>query len=279
MLKHYYHTRHQRKIILNLLNYKIDILLKTETSKSNLKLQKMNNVKILILGIAIAISSSAFPQTKFGVKAGLNLSNMSAKIDGDKDDDTKMKLGYNFGIIADYYFSDVLGLESGLIFETKGYEYRFEDDGDLSNKAEYGKLKTKVTYIDIPINLKAQSDMGNAKIFGHFGPYLGFAISGRVRATGDLRDDMDDMGFDTDESLEFGGSAKNDDLKRFDFGLMFGAGVGVGNFEIGAGYDLGLANILPGGDIDNYIRNGVLKFSVTYYLRDKIFQSANSDEK
>lgn len=239
----------------------------------------MKKAGILLLGIVLFMGTCVYSQANFGIKAGLNLSEMNGKFMGERDDHTKMKIGINAGVVADYYFSDVVGLESGLILESKGFEYRYDEDGDLVDKADYGKLKTNVLYLDIPINLKAQYDLGNARIFGQFGPYIGFALSGKMKTTGDLKDDMEEMGFDTEESLDFGNSAEDDNLKRFDFGLMFGVGVGVSNVEFGAGYDFGLANILPGGDSDNYIRNGVLKFSVAYFFGNKSPQPENPEKQ
>ncbi|RIJ47070.1 hypothetical protein D1614_16720 [Maribellus luteus] len=58
------------------------------------------------------------------------------------------------------------------------------------------------------------------------------------------------------------GNSGDDDLKRMDFGLMMGAGVEIDKFQFGVGYDLGLANIDPAGDSDNFAKNRVLKISV-----------------
>lgn len=227
-----------------------------------------NLIIVILVGIAFIIPTSTFAQIKFGIKAGINLADMNGRVDGIKDSDTKTKLGFNLGGVLNYSFTDILSLETGLILDSKGYEYRFDSNGDFSSKADYGKLVTSIYYLDVPINLKVRYDLGNIKVFGRFGPYIGFALSGKIKATGDLKNDMKDLGLDTEKPIEFGGSATNDDLKGFDFGLIFGAGVGIGKVEIGADYDWGLLNILPGGDSDNYIRNGVFKFSLAYMFGD-----------
>jgi hypothetical protein len=230
---------------------------------------KMRYSTILLLTfLTFATSISAYSQIHLGIKGGINLADMNGRIDGIKDSDTKVKLGFNVGGIMNYSFTDVFILESGLILESKGYEYRFDNNGAFSSKAEYGKLVTNVLYLDIPINLKAYFDLGNTKFYGLFGPYLGFALSGKLKSTGDLKSDLEELGLDTEENLEFGGSASNDNLKGYDFGLMLGLGVAVEDFEIGLSYDLGLVNILPGGDGDNYIKNGVFKVTVGYLFQE-----------
>lgn len=227
---------------------------------------RMKNLKTIIVATVFAMSTGAYAQVSFGIKAGLNLSDMNGRIDGIKDSDTKTKPGFNIGGLVDYSFTDVLGLETGLILDSKGYEYRFDNNGDFSSSAEYGKLVTNVMYLDIPINLKAQFDVGKTRVFGLFGPYIGIALSGKIKAKGDLKSDLEQLGIETEESIEFGGSETNDNLKRFDFGLMLGAGVGIKAFEISTGYDFGLVNILPGGDSDNYIKNGLFKLSLAYFF-------------
>jgi len=224
----------------------------------------MKNLKTLLLCMALIVSSSIFAQMNFGIKGGVNFANINNKINGDTNDNTKMKLGYNIGGVGNYSFTDIFSLESGLIIESKGFEYRLDNDKKYSNNADYGKVVMNVMYLDIPINLKAKIDLGGVQIFGQFGPYVGFALTGKMKLTGDLEKDMADAGLDTEDSIEFGGSAKDDNLTRTDFGLMFGAGIGFNMIELGAVYDLGLANIQPGGDSDNYVKNGVFKISIAY---------------
>ena len=60
----------------------------------------------------------------FGLKGGLNLSNM---LDMDDDDtysnDYKMKPGFHFGVTMDLPFNDFLLFESGILLTTKGMKY------------------------------------------------------------------------------------------------------------------------------------------------------------
>ena len=60
------------------------------------------------------------------------------------------------------------------------------------------------------------------------------------------------------------GSGDQYDLKRFDFGLTFGAGIEINSIQIGLSYGFGLANISPVTDNGMKICNRVLAISAGY---------------
>ena len=67
-----------------------------------------NLSKALAVLMFCLLSAGTFAQT-FGVKAGLNLSNMIAKDDDDNyDDDYKIRPGFHIGGYMDYALSDML---------------------------------------------------------------------------------------------------------------------------------------------------------------------------
>ena len=185
----------------------------------------------------------------FGLKAGLNLSNMLIK-DNDENSDLNNIPGFHIGAIVDMPFNEFLSFESGLLFTTKGY--KFEEEELFKLKAE-----TKLYYLDIPLTLKASHDLGNGlKMFGTAGPYVGIGLSGKTKATfeGVIMDD---------DNINWG-SSDDDDLKKLDWGLTFGGGVEINSIIIGISYDLGLSNISAYQDYGSTIKNKVLKFSVGY---------------
>lgn len=90
---------------------------------------------------------------------------------------------------------------------------------------------------------------------------MGIAASGKLKNTIEYDGDKEKE----TETLEFGNDEKDSDLKRLDIGLGFGAGYEfTDNLGARLGYDLGLANLVPGGDKDNKITNGSINLSVTY---------------
>ena len=79
------------------------------------------------MGLMIISSTSTFAQLSYGVKAGLNFSKMKMKVDGEIVDDIKFNPGVNLGVYADYGFSDMLAIETGLTFEKKGFKMKNEE--------------------------------------------------------------------------------------------------------------------------------------------------------
>jgi len=207
----------------------------------------MKKLKVLLAAAAVAVSSSAFAQDlSFGVKAGLNIANVSAKYGGKKITDAKSLLGINLGVYADYGFSDMLALEAGLQFEQKGY------------KTEQGKETDKeiVNYFTIPVNLRANVAVGDNNLYFLAGPTFGIALSGKAKY-----DDGDEK---ETSSFKFG-NGDDDDCKRMNVGLLFGAGFEMSNnIGVRISYDLGLSNTLPKGDSDNSQKVNALSLAVTY---------------
>jgi hypothetical protein len=192
----------------------------------------------------------------FGLKAGLNLSNMLEKDDDDTySNDYKMNPGFHIGGTVDVPISDILSFESGLLLTTKGFKYEEEEMG-ISIKA-----KANLYYLDIPLTLKASHELSEGlKIFGAVGPYVGIGLSGKIKATVEYQGDEET----DEEDVKWGSDEDNDDLKRLDMGLTFGGGVEINAIMLGISYDLGLANISSYQQDGATSKNKVLKFSVGY---------------
>lgn len=212
----------------------------------------MKTVKIFLLGAIFLFSVNSFAQTTFGVRGGLNLADVTMKISGIGIDATTMKPGFHIGAIMDHSLTDIFAFETGLMLETKGTKIKSSAIGGVS-----GEAVTNIFYVDVPVNLKASYDFGGIGIYGLFGPYVGVALSSKDKYTGEFKNVSGMSEYDNKI-----GSSDDDDLKRMDFGLMMGAGIEIDKFQLGVGYDLGLANIDPAGDSDNFVKNRVLKISV-----------------
>ena len=212
--------------------------------------------KFLFVILISLLCFQSYAQT-FGIKGGLNLSNMLMEEDGETwSDDFKMKPGFHIGGVVDFPFTDLLSLETGLILDTKGFKAKEEGSG-------YSYKETlNLYYLDIPVILKVGFDVGsNVRIFGDAGPYIGVGLSGKVKSV------YEDQGSEeTDEEKIEWGNTDDDHLKRLDYGLTFGGGVEISAFVIGISYDLGLANISAYTDYETKIKNRVLKIYFGYWF-------------
>jgi hypothetical protein len=220
-------------------------------------------VKLFVVVIALTMTTELFAQN-FGLKGGLNLSNMLMKDDEDTySDDFKMKPGFHIGATAEFPLSDMLSFETGLLLSTKGYKMS-EEDTDDGETYKY-EVKLNLLYLDIPLTGKATFDVGGAKIYGVFGPYVGMGLSGKTKS--EYTDDGETETYEDD--IEWGSDEEKSELKRLDFGLTMGAGVEINSIQIGLTYNMGLANISPYTEDGFKINNRVLGLSVGYKFGGK----------
>lgn len=205
--------------------------------------------RLMIVAILAIITTNSYSQS-IGVKTGLNLSQIFMKDQGGNIRDTPgIKPGFHVGVFAELPVTGVFYFEPELLFSTKGYTLAI---------VEPLKYKANLNYIDIPLNAKAIFDIGGAKLYGVFGPYIGIGLSGKVK----YENSTDDY------NIKWGSESEND-FKRFDFGLTFGAGVEIKSFILGASYEIGLANVSANTDIFNQISNRVIGISIGYKFNRK----------
>ncbi len=199
---------------------------------------------------------------QFGVKAGLNLSNMLDKDDVyTYSDDYKMKPGFHVGATVNIPLTDLLSFETGLIFDTKGYkitETIYETDTTVGIEA---RATANICYLDIPLTIRASYDLGNDLIlFGAFGSYLGIGLTGKYK----VKFSYLNQTAEEEEKIAWG-----DGAKRLDFGLTFGGGIEISVFQIGVSYDLGLTSIAYETDGGYIAKNRVLRLSFAYIIGKK----------
>lgn len=218
---------------------------------------------LLVVIIALTLPTELFAQN-FGIKGGLNLSNMLMKDDNKTySDDYKMNPGFHVGPTAEFQLTEMFSIETGLLLSTKGF--KASEEITLFGETLKTELKTNLLYLDIPIAAKASFDLGGAKIYGAFGPYLGFGLSGKTK----LETTLNNTTKSEEEDIEWGSDKTKSDLKRLDFGLTMGAGVQINSIQIGVSYGLGLANISPYTDGGTKINNRVLGISAGYIFGGK----------
>lgn len=222
-----------------------------------------NLFRLLVVVIALTMTTEIFAQN-FGIKAGLNLSNMLHKDDDDIfSEDYKIKPGFHIGATAEFPLSEMLSFETGLLLSTKGF--RTSEEGTFTGKTYKYEEKFNLLYLDVPLTAKATFDLGGAKIYGVFGPYVGMGLSGK----GKYEETFGSETESGEEDVKWGSDEDESDLKRLDFGLTMGAGVELNSIQIGLTYGLGLANISPYTDGGTKIKNRVLGLSVGYKFGGK----------
>lgn len=194
---------------------------------------------LLALG-ATGASAQEAGETRFGVTAGMNLSNIT-------DMDLGSRIGFHIGVRGDYNFTDKMYLGAGVLFSQKGT--RKSEDGVTASM--------NPGYIEVPIHFGYRfykSD--DISVFGEVGPYFAIGICGKQKISydGQYKEAFEDVyGSSEIEADIFGDNG----AKRFDAGLGLRVGVEFSKFQVSLGYDLGLTNMYDGGGKNRNFTVGV----------------------
>jgi len=206
----------------------------------------------------------------FGIKGGWNSANMSIKTDGTVDDKNAIS-SFNVGGYFDFPIAPVFSLQAGLMFTGKGVKFTSGD----KNGENWAESKTNPLYLELPVYAVGKIPLApHTNIFFGAGPYAAMGVAGKTKTEGQLLG----VSFSDESNIKFGdddptngnnGSSNSGNVKRFDWGLNFMAGVEINHITLNANYGLGLANIAPGSsnnDNDKY-KNRVFSLSVGFLFR------------
>lgn len=184
---------------------------------------------VLSVILLTCISVASYSQTTFGIRGGVNFQNLNGKTSDGSKLENKLKVGVNAGVTADIpvvapdYF-----VQTGLLFSTKGA--KIDDFGNSS-------AKVNLSYIEVPITFLYKPTLGAGKLLLGVGPYIGFAVGGKV--------EDQDISFDKEITLQQASSG-TPYFKRFDAGgnVLFGYQF-TPKLSAQLNAQLGLVNINP----------------------------------
>jgi hypothetical protein len=180
-----------------------------------------------------------------------------------KEYSTQFKPGIRAGVNVKIFVKNGLFVEPGFFYSMKGFKKNNMVVGTSTLPVIFTKcdLTYSTDYLEIPVNLGYDLELakgGNIAIA--VGPYMGFLLSGKMKA------EFDDGRFeDLSRSAKIG-SKKEDDYKLLDFGLNVSLGYQAPRgvyFRTQGG--LGAANIVSNEDVAN-MKSFVLSLSVGYDL-------------
>lgn len=178
----------------------------------------MKILKYIIIIIGIGAFSQAHAQMpQLGIKAGLNLSNMS--VEG--ADDSNILPGFHVGAFTSVPIgTSAFSVQPEVLFSTKGM------------KAEYtgivtGETTYRLNYIDIPVYLVYNL----ARDFNfHAGPYVGFLLNANTETDAEVLDFLEITNQDDLDKEYFNGTT---------VGLSAGLGFSLMKFDLGFNYSFG----------------------------------------
>ncbi len=192
----------------------------------------------IVLALVLVSGGAAFAQepAAVGVKAGANFANLNFEGE-DATFSVDRRAGFVGGLFVVWPATSRLALQTEILFSRKGAEVG--EGGDSA--------KIKLNYLDLPVLARVSSEASGGTSFHVFaGPSFGFRLSAKGEGDGE-EEDLDD------------------DVERFDLGLVAGAGVEFGRLIIDGRYTWGLSDIDKDKSDDVKVKNRV--FSVMAGIR------------
>jgi opacity protein-like surface antigen len=188
-----------------------------------------------ILTVVALTTTVSFAQVQWGATAGLNMANISGD---DMDVETDMRLGIRLGVSASRELSDVMTLNTGVIYSVKGYSLEMDFSALGLGKIE---MDQSLNFIEIPVNLSfSVSDQISLMV----GTYTGFLVGSTVTVDGESE-------------------SGTDGLSTIDFGIGLGAKFSISDaIAIDAGYQMGLISLDEDGNTD--LKNSNILIGMTY---------------
>lgn len=218
--------------------------------------------KIIIIGIGYFIIIQSFAQVSIGGMLGANISNFNYNYEiSGFEPDTKAKLGIQLGIIGEYNISDQFVFQSGLTYQSLGYNFDLEAFSGGNTK---GFARYKTNEIRIPLNINYQYE--NLRVF--FGTYAGVIFSAKAKWDFD-QNGVNDKG---ETNYDIGNNINEDDIRPLDLGITFGAGYTYDQLLFQLSYSMGLSNLQPedpDGSFDaseNSFKSNNISLGVTYFF-------------
>ena len=163
----------------------------------------------LLIGVLLLTLTTAQAQLKYGLKAGLNLSNVSLSGDIDQFLDTENLTGFQVGPMIEFTVPIInVGFDAAVLYSQQGFKMKDEE----------GSYSFKQNTLEVPVNFKYKVTALNvAGAYLALGPYAAFNLSDNLKE-----------------------QAKT---KSFGAGLNFGLGVELlSKVQVGVNYKLGLTD-------------------------------------
>ena len=185
-------------------------------------------MKKLIAICAIAILSMAFAYTadagRFGVKAGVNVTNLDLKAG------IPPVLGYSAGLTWQWNLPLGFAIQPDLLYHVKA-----------SRLSEINSETFGMGYVELPVNLQwgLRFAQDNVRVFAQASPFIGYAIaqSGEINPIRTGNAEIDGV-------LSSSGLDKWANINRFSYGAGLGLGVQLWALQITAQYTWNLGQLV-----------------------------------
>ncbi|OFY68007.1 MAG: hypothetical protein A2V64_06775 [Bacteroidetes bacterium RBG_13_43_22] len=138
---------------------------------------KMKTKLLTLSAILILTTVALQAQVGFGLLGGVNFQNINGK-DGNGDKlENVLTVGFHAGANVNIPLAPEFYFQPGLLFSVKGAKNNFfEPSEEVSG--DYATT-TKLSYIELPLNLLYRAQLGEGYILLGFGPYVAYGVGGK----------------------------------------------------------------------------------------------------
>ena len=208
----------------------------------------MRKIKFLLVGLTVLVATNSFAQKEkrktdasavaFGIKAGLNVANVTIKSDGLTVSPSSL-LGATGGLFVNIPVgTGGFGIQPEFLYSMMGYKISSTATGGN------GDITTNLNYLSIPVLAKYNIDKPGFAVYA--GPQIGILMSAKNKS-GSVSEDIKDELKSTDVSAVFG--------------LEYALEMGI-NFS--TRYQIGLNNIAKVAASGESIKNNAFTFTIGY---------------
>ena len=178
---------------------------------------------------------------KFGIKGGVNLSNLYVN----NVQDEHVKVAGQVGFFAKLPLTRGVSLQPELLYTSKGAKVTY--DNLLQGKGEY---RYNLNYVEVPLTLV----FNIVKNFNlHGGGYMAYLTSANVKNL-------------NDGTITGFSDLRADNFHRVDYGLVGGLGVDIENVTIGARYNYGMAEVGKSGSFSGDMTRNAKNSSLSFFI-------------
>lgn len=174
----------------------------------------------------------------------------------------RLRIGMQLGLGVDIYLTDALSFEPGLRYMQKGAGF-----SSKITDPNFGTMETEMEqtfhYVEIPLNLNYQIELGDWKWQLTGGPTLGYMADFRLQYAYDIASfgGTDEFKFDTRSEKDLKSEIR-EDLMPFDIGVNVGTRLEYENFSVYLQYNRSFNEVW----IDAPERNQALTLGVGYKI-------------
>jgi hypothetical protein len=204
---------------------------------------------LAVMGTTQVEAQNNNPGPNFGVKGGINLSQLY--VDQPNAEDESMKVGVHFGLFGKIPLTNFLAFQPEMLYSNVGSKITYGgSDLETLLGIEPGEVRFNLNYIQVPLGLAV--NLGPLSV--HAGPYFSYLMSANVK-------NLETSDLNTTGLVEL----DTDDFNKLDYGLMGGVAIDVQNLTLGVRYNHGLreiGNSSLAGTLTNNSKNSVAQLYI-----------------